>query len=227
MEENWGPLVLWKNKLFKEIVDNQFYIVSDCDILPIDECPKDFLKYFYNILISYVNIGKVGFSLKIDDIPERYQLKSYVLYWEKRFWKYKVPGHKNLFDAPIDTTFALYKPNIYPNDKKWLNAIRVGYPYTARHLPWYEVLSDSEQEEIIYYKNTSNKKFTWWTDMNNNYIYRKIYNIENTKNNKKILSLLKTFLVKKENIKIIYLTRYLLKYLYNFIKFKKSKHSCF
>ena len=50
---------------------------------------------------------KVGFALKLDDLPENYKYKYDIIrfesfYWEKRM-QYKFP----IYDAPIDTTFAL------------------------------------------------------------------------------------------------------------------------
>lgn len=42
-----------------------------------------------------------------------------------------------IYDAPIDTTFALYKPGGVAVKNNFYNGIRSGYPYIARHLGWY------------------------------------------------------------------------------------------
>lgn len=47
--------------------------------------------------------------------------------------KYQFP----IYDAPIDTTFALYKPGGVAIKDNFYNGIRTGYPYVARHLGWY------------------------------------------------------------------------------------------
>ena len=58
----------------------------------------------------HFNICKVGFALRIDDLPQHYPLKEKVIKWEKQFWTKKVNKTDNIYYAEIDTTFALYKP---------------------------------------------------------------------------------------------------------------------
>ena len=38
----------------------------------------------------------------------------------------------------IDTTFALYRPFVTKHLGVFRNQIRMGYPYVAKHMPWYE-----------------------------------------------------------------------------------------
>lgn len=157
LDKNMGYLALWKTNIYKKFI-NDFYVYTDPDILPIENCPIDFMEYFYSILIRYPNTTKVGFSLKIDDIPDHYSLKQKVLDWESQFWKYKIDD--NLYEAPIDTTFAMYRPFSKGKASIQDNHIRTGYPYQARHLPWYineKLLTDNE----IFYKTTANKSHTW------------------------------------------------------------------
>ena len=55
------------------------------------------------------------------------------------------------FDAPIDTTFALYKVPFHS-----FNAIRTNRPYTAKHMPWYYFdFEDMPVEEIATIMNLS------------------------------------------------------------------------
>lgn len=165
LSHNYGHLVIWNSNKFDLIVKNKYYIVTDCDVLPMNECPNDIVEYFISILDKYKNITKVGFSLNIDDIPDHYIYKKNVLLWEKKFWEKKIKN--NLYDAPIDTTFALYRPNIYPGNKKWWKSIRTGYPYSARHLPWYSNISEINKEEA-YYQESLKKDSSCWsvTDFN-------------------------------------------------------------
>src|SRR5665213_132298 len=37
---NLGHLALWKSDLYKEI-ENKFYVYTDPDVVPVDECPVD------------------------------------------------------------------------------------------------------------------------------------------------------------------------------------------
>jgi len=139
LNKNYGYLSLWISGLFNEF-KNEFYVYTDPDIVPIDECPKDFLNYFYETLIKYNEIDKVGFGLKIDDIIIN---SKFIINNEKKFWtnKYK---NTNFYKASIDTTFALYKPNRFGG--YWLNSLRSDYPFIARHLPWYKNYNEIENK---------------------------------------------------------------------------------
>lgn len=136
LDQNWGPYVLWKCRLFDDIIHNEYYVVTDPDILPVEECPTNYISLFFNILQRYPEKVKAGFSLKIDDIPESYEFKYDIIRFESFYWEKRLPFEQLIYDAPIDTTFALYRPgNINP--KNFFNAVRTGYPYIARHLGWY------------------------------------------------------------------------------------------
>jgi len=160
MEKNYGHLVVWESGKFDEIIKNKNYIVSDCDILPVEKCPLDVTEYFERLLKKYPNVTKVGFGLKIDDLPQHNALKMSIVEWEEQFWKKKI--EEGLYDAPVDTTFALYRPNIYPTNKKWWKSIRTDYPYIARHLPWYCDSSNPSKEDI-YYQETIQNRFSFWS----------------------------------------------------------------
>jgi len=149
LNENIGHLALWKSGIISQF-EQDYYVYTDSDIVPIAECPDDVLEFFMLLLRKYKGIEKVGFGLKIDDLPDHYTEKQKVITWEKKFWEKEV--EKDVFDAAIDTTFALYRP--YTNGAKWVqNAYRTGGKYVARHLPWYEN-SLAQTEEQMYYKNT-------------------------------------------------------------------------
>lgn len=165
MDKNYGHLVVWTCGKFGDILNNKHYIVSDCDILPIEECPLNITEYFLNVLKEYKDITKVGFSLKIDDLPAHFIYRDNVIDGEIKFWE-KTKG-KGLFDAPIDTTFALYRPGIYPDNKNWWKSIRTDYPYVARHLPWYLDPSIINEEDL-YYQKTIKSLSSFWslTDIN-------------------------------------------------------------
>lgn len=159
LDKNYGHLAVWKSEKFKDIIDNKKYVVTDCDILPITECPFEIAEYFSKILDKNKKITKVGFSLKIDDLPESNNAKDEILAWEEKFWNKKIGA--GLFDAPIDTTFALYRSGIYPSNKKWWKSIRTDFPYMAKHLPWYADSANPNEEDIFYQKNLNNESSFW------------------------------------------------------------------
>lgn len=174
LKENLGHLALYKCGLFDEVIKSQYYILSDPDVIPIEECPDDFLDIFYSFLERNKEYTKVGFSLKLDDLPDHYEPKQTVLEWESKFndekikFKYK---DIQMYRSIVDTTFALYRPNIHCDQKKWWSAVRSVYPYQARHLAWYEN-TQNPTEEDIFYKETAAKNITSWTndkDIKNRY----------------------------------------------------------
>lgn len=139
-------------------IDNlhgEYFIVTDPDIIPIETCPIDAVEKMRVALDRYPNVLKAGFSLKIDDIPDHYALKNEVMKWESQFWGAPENGY---FHAPLDTTFALYRPNtpytITP-------AIRLAPPYTARHLGWYMDSANPSEEDIFYSKHASPSISHW------------------------------------------------------------------
>ena len=151
---NYGHLALWKNGLYQRLKWN-YFVYTDSDVLPVKECPENFLTHFKKVLDAHFHLDKVGFGIVIDDLPDSFALKEKVINHEKRFWKNEVD--ENVFDAPIDTTFALYKPfsTLKFGEVYTLAAYRLGFPYVVRHLPWY-VDSDNLSEEEQYYVEHSN-----------------------------------------------------------------------
>lgn len=150
MEKNYGHTVLFDAPEFKDIVDNQYFVLSDPDVLPTDECPADFMRFLSGVLERFPKATKAGFGLKFDDLPDSYALKETVVKWESAFYEKAIKGiSPALYKAPIDTTFALYRPR-----KEWkkgfAEAIRTGFPYQARHLPWYKDLNNLTEEDRFY-----------------------------------------------------------------------------
>lgn len=158
LSENVGYLSLWKTDIYKEFI-SQYYVYTDSDVEIIDECPSDFLKYFYEILKRYPYTGKVGFSLKIDDLPRSFAQRDDVIRWEQRFWQNRIED--NLYLAPIDTTFALYSPFCKWGGNFFDQHIRVGYPYQVRHLPWYIDSNNLSPEDTFYISQIRTK--THWS----------------------------------------------------------------
>lgn len=157
LKENGGHLVFWKNPIFDKY-RNDFYIVTDPDIVPIDECPKDFIERMFNVLRRYPFVKKVGFSLKLEDIPSNSIFSSEAVNWEKKY--YKTYDRKiDAYYAIIDTTFALYLPDCISGNIPFLRAFRLGPPYQAKHLPWYKKQGEITEEDVYYSNHKTNG---WW-----------------------------------------------------------------
>jgi hypothetical protein len=157
MDENLGHTALWQTGLVEKLCGPEgYYVYSDPDVVPIEECPPDAVDFFRDVLETYPDLAKVGFGLRIDDLPDHYALKDRVVRWENQYWTKSIePG---LFDAPIDTTFALHRG---VKSHQYHDAVRTGYPYIARHTAWY-VDSENLGEEEEYYRSHARADVTNW-----------------------------------------------------------------
>lgn len=156
LEENVGHLAVWDADILETIDHRGSYVVTDCDIVPDDDAPADALAHFADLLFRYSDVDKVGFGLRIDDLPDWYQFRFEVIDWESQFWDREVePG---VYRADIDTTFALYRPSVRCATYR---ALRTGPPYVARHVPWYKD-SGHLSEEDAYYRDHASPEVTNW-----------------------------------------------------------------
>ena len=161
MDKNYGHDVLWSSGKFDSIIKKSFYIVSDPDIAENNNLRPDFIKEFYRLLGEYPNVVKVGFALEKDDLPET-ETNAIVKKWEKQFWEKKLDDDLEIYNASIDTTFALYRPGkLKVNTPLFFKAIRVAGDFTAKHLPWYA--ENNFTEEDHYYHIYSNSKSATWS----------------------------------------------------------------
>ena len=143
---NGGPTSVWNSVL--DIHRTNYFIVTDPDCL-YDGVPEDWLDKMLYVLDKY-NVPKVGFSLRLDDLPET-NFRQDILNWES---KYYVNKNEVGWFADIDTTFALYRPN----SPFSYQAIRLEPPYCIKHVPWYLTTID---EEWKYYFDTASSVSTW------------------------------------------------------------------
>jgi hypothetical protein len=159
LTENLGPYdSVWGGGLIAEWARDRSYVVTDSDVVPDDACPPDAVAYLQWVLDRFPTYRKSGLGLRLDDVPEHYALAPMVREWEARFWLRRI--QKGLFRAPIDTTFALYRPH---SGFELEPAIRTGGPYLARHTPWYSNL-DALTEEDTYYRAHARAAISHWDD---------------------------------------------------------------
>lgn len=158
LKANLGYMALWKSDYFNEI-KSKYYVYTDPDVVPNKDCPKDLVFQLYKVLKSHTYIEKAGAALKIDDLPEHYNMKSEVIKAEEKYWSKEVST--NVYDALVDTTFALYRPLAFGNAEE-CKGYRLGGKYSLHHLPWYEN-SSQLSEENQFYKNSIVKNTTVWS----------------------------------------------------------------
>ena len=63
MEHNYGHRVFWESHLFDDVIHNQYYVLTDPDVILIDECPANyvevFLIYYKNMWILFVMVYRL------------------------------------------------------------------------------------------------------------------------------------------------------------------------
>lgn len=159
LPDNLGFKALWRHKPSRKRFCSDYYIYTDADVELDEECPDDILERMFEVLDKrYPNAFKVGPSIRIDDLPDCYDHKQEVIEWESRFFT-RAEGNE-LFRAPIDTTFALYRPRIGLSRRPSLESYRMAAPYQIRHLPWYEDTQNLTDEER-YYKEHCRHTTAW------------------------------------------------------------------
>ena len=160
VSENRGHTVLWDDNIVERYgYENDYYVYTDCDIIPCDLCPEDFMEKMYSTLNEHKDVDKVGFSLINSNIPDRYKRKEDVQKWEAKFWEKPIEGTiPRIYRADVDTTFALYRPGVKKYSHK---ALRIGHPYVAIHLSWYEN-SSKPFFELEAYRSLTNKSSNSW-----------------------------------------------------------------
>jgi len=164
VNRNYGCEVFWKLGFYDQA--GQEFIVTDPD-LDYEGIPADWLEVLRSGFKQVPGTQKVGFSLEIADLPDKFPGKEDIQKWETQFWKVKkTPRH---YKANIDTTFALYNKEYAPPMRYIGNALRTIKPYTAKHRPWYLCKEDLD-EELMYYYYTANETLVNKTASDNNYV---------------------------------------------------------
>lgn len=153
---NLGHRAPWLSGLAAELGSEQPFVVSDPDVVPCETCPDDAVEYFAETLRMNSEIDKVGFSLRTDDLPAHFAHRDSVVAWEDQFRTNEYGAGFHF--APIDTTFAVYRPGFGQQNAR---SLRSRAPYEARHMPWYED-SANPTEELTYYVRHADRLVSNW-----------------------------------------------------------------
>ncbi len=159
LPKNLGFKALWKHRPTRKRFCCDYYIYTDPDLELDPACPADVVARMFDLLKNrYPYAFKIGPSIRLDDLPDCYEHKAQVLRCES--CNFTRPVGDGLYRAPIDTTFALYRPRIGLSRRSSLESYRMAEPYRIRHLPWYED-SDNVTNEDRYYKEHCSYVTTW------------------------------------------------------------------
>lgn len=137
---NYGPQALWR----ADMVPDEWFVYTDPDVLPVDECPFDAADRLKGLLERHCYFCKAGLGLYLNDVPAT--MPS--LAWERGTTIRGMRLEAGAYSSMVDTTFAVYRPNA----RFALDAIRTEWPYEARHTTWYaNVPRDELDDETRYY----------------------------------------------------------------------------
>jgi hypothetical protein len=150
--ENYGQAALWLSGIHRQL-SGEYVVYTDSDIELNRNTPTVFINTLIEVMNTH-NVDKVGLAIEYKDLPAIDANKKNIAI-EKRYWEKPIKNKigLQLYNAPIDTTFAVLRTGM---PYTWrLRAIRVAGEYTSRHIPWYGIESEEEQ----YYLEHADKRF--------------------------------------------------------------------
>ena len=131
LKKNLGYKALWKSNILETLKISTPYVYTDPDVVPHENCPKDFVRHLQEILNANREFRKIGPSLVWEDIT----------FFDKKFWQRmesdfekQAPITENLCYANVDTTFALHADT---RTYSLRFSMRTLGDMRLRHLPWY------------------------------------------------------------------------------------------
>lgn len=147
---NQHPRDLWRpgGPITRMVGPGERYIVTDCDVVPADDCPADWVDNLWKLLDFNPWAVKAGLGLRTWDLPEHFTDRDRVQQWESA---YQPPiahpvGAWSAVWADIDTTLAMYRGHRFALGP----AIRTTAPHEGLHLPWYEDTANPTEELAFY-----------------------------------------------------------------------------
>ncbi len=152
--KNFGFKALWLSGVLESLKIATPYIYTDPDVLPIERCPKNFVKRLMKILGDNREVRKVGLGLVYDDIT--FFDKDAVQRTEAELYAGTKVGD-DLHFAQVDTTFALYS-NVRHYSLRF--SLRTTGNLRAYHLPWYFDYDNLPEDERYYLEHADKSSVT-------------------------------------------------------------------
>lgn len=165
LKKNYGPRIPTTLFSFRLLAPKTFFYTDPDLKLNSNLLQSDYLKFLD--ISKEKKIAKVGVALEIESVPRAHEIfvhsnlgMTSLYEFEKQFWQVRLPSSfaDQVFEATIDTTFALYNRK-YKWWKNFYRAVRVGGNFTAEHLPWYSSNEIPKEEKIFYEKLARDSHF--------------------------------------------------------------------
>lgn len=162
-EDNYGPYRIWEQRLFDPFTNARqpFYAVTDPDILPTADCPRDAIARLVDVSRA-TRSPKVGLSLRLDGIPSSLPGHEAVRDWEEKMQRPDIvravddPSGRSIacYPSMLDTTFQVnHRDRVPPSEGS--PGIRLAHPYEADHLGWQIDPEDLSAEDRFYWQTAS------------------------------------------------------------------------
>jgi hypothetical protein len=161
--ENLGPRCLAEfPQLF--VFLPAYFIITDPDLILNPNLPPDFIDKMKDVIDAH-NVSKAGFALDIYETGHKFFNTSQVQQLEGKNWENKVPQLStcildDMYRAPLDTTFCLFKKSQYIREFFSIgfgltatSSLRIAGRFTCEHMGWWEN-QPVPKDELDYYKNT-------------------------------------------------------------------------
>ncbi len=172
---NFGHMIGFLQPIYNLFPETFAY--TDPDLQLNKKLPANFLEILSELTTEF-SVYKAGFALSLHghgtlkdtklhclhSHPIQYDEHLSIEEFELRYWVYQLKHDTlELYAAPVDTTFALYRKSNYIGD--FYHSIRVAGNFSAIHLPWFKELELLSEDDKISYlqKNTSSN----WIQKNN------------------------------------------------------------
>ena len=144
--KNLGHTGAWLSGVVSNLA-SEYYVVTDPD-LGLDDTPQDTLIYLYDKM-NKLNLDKIGLGLEWKSVGKNSLYYNHLMGYEKKRWQNSRIQDNIYLDIAVDTTFALYRIK-----KSFGGGASTGYPYIAKHFPWYMTKEESENDkEFMFYIN--------------------------------------------------------------------------
>ena len=152
--KNFGYKALWLSNALERLKIATPYVYTDPDVLPIESCPKDFVKRLIELLDDNRELRKVGLGLVWEDIT--FFDRDAAQRTEAEFYNATHVG-ENLYFTQVDTTFALYS-NVRHYSLRF--SLRTTGNLRAYHLPWYFDYDNLPADEKYYLAHADKNSVT-------------------------------------------------------------------
>ena len=161
LDQNLGPRVFAERQEFLSVLP-EYFVITDPDLIFNENLPKNFITKMKRILDTY-NVAKAGFAIDIEETKDKFFNAGQVRIWEGHYWSNHInlyPERDDIFFAPIDTTFCLYKKSALVQELKKVNheitlvpSVRIAGRFTCQHMGWWRE-QPIPQEEMDFYNQT-------------------------------------------------------------------------